>query len=153
MSECTGVALPTALELVAYGTPAPQGSKRHVGGGRMIESSLELQPWRESVKLAARALIEPYGDDWRPWDGPIRVRAVFTLRKPLSAPKTRRTYPISKPDVSKLIRSTEDALTDAGVWRDDSRVIGYERLEKVYPGEDPESLTSPGVRLRIWRVE
>jgi Holliday junction resolvase RusA-like endonuclease len=153
MSQCTGVALPTELEIVVYGSPAPQGSKRHVGGGRMIESSAALRPWREAVKAAARALIEPWEPEWRPWDGPIRVRAVFTLRKPLSAPKRRRTYPVGKPDVSKLARSTEDALTDAGVWRDDARVIEYERLAKVFPGEDPEALTSPGVRLLIRRVE
>ena len=36
-----------------YGQPAPQGSKRHVGGGRMIESSKAVAPWREAVKWAA----------------------------------------------------------------------------------------------------
>jgi len=31
------------------GIPAPQGSKRHVGGGRMVESSRSLPEWRASV--------------------------------------------------------------------------------------------------------
>ena len=37
------------------GTPAPQGSKRHVGGGRMIESSKKVEPWREAVARVASA--------------------------------------------------------------------------------------------------
>lgn len=37
-----------------YGEPAPQGSKRHVGGGRMIESSAKVKPWRQDVVAAAR---------------------------------------------------------------------------------------------------
>jgi hypothetical protein len=32
------------------GHPAPQGSKRHVGGGRMVESSRAVGPWREAVR-------------------------------------------------------------------------------------------------------
>ena len=55
----------------------------------------------------------------------------------------------ANPDLSKLLRSTEDALTDAGLWADDARVVEYERLAKVYPGEDPEALPVPGVRIEI----
>ena len=61
----------------------------------------------------------------------------------------RRTHPCRTPDLSKLARSTEDALTTAGLWRDDARVVEYTRLAKVYPGEDPESLSSPGVRIVV----
>lgn len=145
MAEC--------MKFDVYGEPAPQGSKRHVGSGRMIESSAKVKPWRDDVKAAAEAAIGSERADWTPMDGPLRVRAVFTLRKPLSAPKRRRTYPDRTPDLSKLIRSTEDALTAAGLWRDDARVVEYERLAKVFPGEDPESLDAPGVRLSITRIE
>lgn len=74
---------------------------------------------------------------------------VFTLPKPLSAPKRRRTWPDKKPDLSKILRSTEDALTDSGIIRDDARIVSYSRLEKVYPGEDPEALEAPGVRITL----
>ena len=36
------------------GIPAPQGSKRHVGGGRMIESCKALKPWRDLIIADAR---------------------------------------------------------------------------------------------------
>jgi hypothetical protein len=37
-----------------YELPAPQGSKRHVGNGRMIESSTKVKPWRQAVIAAAK---------------------------------------------------------------------------------------------------
>lgn len=141
------------IEITVYGTPAPQGSKKFVGmvngHGMMVESSKKVKPWRQDVKAAA---IEARAGA-APIDGPIVVRMVFTMPKPLSAPKRKRSYPDKKPDLSKLARSTEDALTEAGIWRDDARVIGYQRLAKVFPGEDPEALDAPGVRITVMRIE
>lgn len=136
--------------IVVYGMPGPQGSKRHVGGGRMIESSKKVRPWRMDVKAVAESLMAKFGAS--PLDGPLRVRMVFTLPKPASAPKKRRTWPDRKPDVSKLARSTEDALTDAGLWKDDARVVEYARLAKVYPNEDPDALDRPGVRITVEEI-
>lgn len=141
------------MRIIVYGQPAPQGSKRFVGiskktgHGVMIESSSGVKPWRQDVVAAARAVMDAHGHTML--DGPLRVRMVFTLPKPASAPKRRVTHPDKKPDLSKLIRSTEDALTTAGVWRDDARVVEYERTAKVYPGEDAESLASPGCLIVI----
>lgn len=136
-----------------YGMPAPQGSKRHVGNGRMIESSKKVTPWRQDVRLEATMTIaeweRAHGKKWTPLDCPLRVRMVFTMPKPASAPKKRRTYPMRTPDLSKLLRSTEDALTSAGFWKDDARVVEYARAAKVFPGEDPESLNVPGVRIVV----
>lgn len=141
------------IEIVVYGNPAPQGSKKFVGivngHGMMVESSKKVKPWRQDVKAAALAVRN--GNP--PLEGPIIARMVFTIPKPVSAPKRKRTYPDKKPDLSKLVRSTEDALTDAGIWRDDARVVGYQRLAKVFPGEDPEALDAPGVRITVMRIE
>nr|WP_307936983.1 RusA family crossover junction endodeoxyribonuclease [Salinispora arenicola] len=137
----------SALTIIAFGRPAPQGSKRHVGKGVMIESSKAVKPWRDDVKAAAEHVIRGH-PHWRPLDEPLAVSMVFTLPKPASAPKRRRTWPMRLPDLSKLIRSTEDALTDAGIWRDDARVVEC-AARKVYPGEDQSALTSPGVVIRV----
>lgn len=140
------------IEIRAYGIPGPQGSKRFVGvskagKGLMVESSKKVMPWREAVKWAAiHARGKAHASTL---DGPLFVSMVFTLAKPKSAPKSRKTYPKTKPDLSKLARSTEDALTDAGLWTDDARVVEYTRLAKVYPGEDADSLDSPGVVIRV----
>ena len=45
----------TFLRINVLGTPAPQGSKRHVGRGIMVESSRLVGPWREAVKAAVAA--------------------------------------------------------------------------------------------------
>lgn len=133
------------LTVIVHGLPAPQGSKRHVGNGVMIESSKNVKPWREAVKHAA---LDALGRAQYSFSGPVILEIVFTLPKPKSAPKNRITYPDKKPDISKLIRSTEDALTDAGVWEDDARVIDEHAL-KVFPGEHPDALPHPGAVIRI----
>lgn len=147
------------IEIVASGSPAPQGSKSFKGmhGGRAIlaESSRHVKPWRDAVRadalLARQEWARRHGR-WTPLDEALVVEMVFTVPKPASAPKRRRTWPMRMPDVSKLCRSTEDALTDAGIWRDDARVVGYDRLMKVYPGEDRDALDAPGAVIRIYRL-
>ena len=139
--------------ILVFGNPAPQGSKKFVGlnkqgRGIMVESSKKVRPWRQDVKAAAEAVRA----DGPMLDEPLRVRMVFTMPKPASAPKRKKTYPSKKPDLSKLVRSTEDALTDAGIWRDDSRVVEC-TARKVFPNEDPEALSAPGVRIEIELAE
>lgn len=150
------------MTITVYGSPAPQGSKKFMGirGGKgiMVESSKAVKPWREAVKCAALELIIGSGlgaltsvNQWGRIDGPIEVRMVFTVPKPKSAPKRIRTYPDRKPDLSKLVRSTEDALTDAGVWEDDARIVRCV-ASKCYPGEGLDSLQIPGAVIRIRQV-
>lgn len=156
------------ITIRVYGTPAPQGSKRHVGRGVMVESSKKVKPWREAVKQAALDLIMVASDTGQltagfPLDGPLLVEFAFTFARPKSHYRTGRNahllrdsappYPAVVPDLSKLIRSTEDALTDAGVWTDDSRVVAYRDPRKVYAGSaDPDALHAPGAVIRVWEV-
>lgn len=113
------------------GAPAPQGSKRHVGRGILIESSKAVGPWRERVALAAhshaRGLIP----------GPVHVRLNFVMPRPKSAPRRSTPPAVKRPDVDKLARAVLDALTD--VWiEDDSHVThltATKRLAEI--GEEP----------------
>lgn len=147
----------STFRLTVYGIPGPQGSKTPKGRNRrtgrlvMVESSKKVKPWREAVQAAALTALNEMTREQRrafPFDGPLAVRMVFTLPKPASAPKRTRTWPIHYPDVSKLARSTEDALTKV-IWADDARVVEYDRLAKVFPFEDPEALPEPGVLIEI----
>lgn len=150
----------SVIRFEVRGTPAPQGSKSYKGmskSGRaiLVESSKKVRPWRQDVKEAAESWMVFHGRSTGlhgPIDAPVALRMVFTLKKPTSAPKTRRTFPMRTPDLSKLARSTEDALVDAGLISDDARIIGYDRLWKVYPNEDPESLPCPGVVIEVREV-
>jgi crossover junction endodeoxyribonuclease RusA len=130
--------------ITVIGEPAPQGSKRHVGKGIMIESSQKVKPWREAVVWASReagARVE----------GPVEMRIVFTVRKPKGAPKNKRTWPDRKPDLDKLQRSTLDALVTAGAIEDDARVIRI-NAAKVFPMEGTDALDVPGAVIEIRRA-
>jgi crossover junction endodeoxyribonuclease RusA len=125
------------MTITVYGIPAPQGSKRFVGHaksgrGIMVESSAKVKPWREAVRSEAchAMTMASTSVPMLPIAGAVRVTMVFTLPRPKSAKKG--AVPSKKPDLSKLVRGTEDALTDAGVWEDDARVIRI-TAEKHYP--------------------
>lgn len=142
------------IEFTVIGMPAPQGSKKFVGltkagRGLLVESSKKVKPWRMDVKAAAEIVRKSIPATL---DGPLWVSMVFTLPKPASAPKKRRSWPDKKPDLSKLVRSTEDAISDAGLWADDARVVEYGRLAKVFPLEDPSALPVPGVRVMVRQI-
>lgn len=154
------------FRIAVYGHPAPQGSKRHVGRGVMVESSKYVKTWREDVRAAALGAIRCCNDpDCRtlrhpyPLDGPLVARMVFSFARPKSHYRTGRNAhllrdnasarPTSPPDISKLQRSTEDSLTDVAVWVDDARVVEYERAAKVWCGDDPEALDAPGALIVV----
>lgn len=145
------------MQITVYGIPAPQGSKRFVGlsksgRGILAESSKKVKPWREAVKwaaLEARALEHSKDEvEGVRFVGPVSVSITFTLPKPKSAPKSRVTYPDRKPDIDKLVRSTFDALTEAGVLEDDARVVEL-TAAKVFPGEGDGSLEVPGAVIVV----
>jgi len=159
----TGPSFPTWAEgvtapfsgVVVYGVPQPQGSKTPMGlrGGRhvLVESNaVRLRPWRALVTAGA---VEFIGADPNargcPMDGPLSLLLTFTMPRPKSAPK-RVTRPFRKPDLSKLIRAVEDALTDAGVWHDDAQIVTV-TATKRYVG-DAMALDRPGVEIGVYSL-
>jgi Holliday junction resolvase RusA-like endonuclease len=143
------------VHITVYGIPRPQGSKRSLGVNAktgknvIVDANARVREWRRDVMDAAREVIT---DDagFQPFTGPLQVFMVFTFMRPPSVPRRKRSHPAVKPDVVKLARATEDALTAAGVWIDDALVVDYGRLAKVYAGEDPDALTSPGCSIEIY---
>lgn len=130
------------LDFFAGGPPVPQGSKNaYVRGGRavLVDANPRLKAWRAAVRSAAEAAIEDAG--WETLDEPCRVHLDFTMPAPK---RPRWAVPAVKPDLDKLTRAVFDALTDAGVWRDDSRVVSME-VSKKY--EDDEAV--PGVWVEV----
>jgi crossover junction endodeoxyribonuclease RusA len=123
----------SVITFTVPGKPAPQGSKRHVGRGILVESSREVGPWRERVALVARGAM-----DGRPIiTGAVAIDVEFVLPRPKSTPKRRTPLATKKPDLDKLIRAAGDAITDV-VIADDSQVVdlhGTKRLAEI--GEPP----------------
>jgi Holliday junction resolvase RusA-like endonuclease len=142
------------VHFTVCGTPATQGSKRaFVTRGAAPRAVLvdnnpgKLRPWRDAVRYAAAEAMAGRP----PLEGPVIVRIVFAIARPKSHPKTRRTWPTGKlaGDVDKLVRAVFDALTDAGVFGDDSQVVQVAAF-KDFAGFGPaEDMTAPGADILI----
>ena len=103
----------TSLHISLLGRPSPQGSKRHVGGGRMVEASKYLPAWRKAVTSDAIASVEDAS--WDTPAGPVELTVSFYLERPTSIKQAKRPLPIKPPDLDKLVRAICDALSDARV--------------------------------------
>ncbi|MBC3186381.1 RusA family crossover junction endodeoxyribonuclease [Corynebacterium sp. zg-331] len=111
----------TRIKLFVPGLPAPQGSKRHVGGGRLVESSKNVKSWRSTIARTAREHIT------QPLEGPIELHVDFHMPRPKNWGCKRNDPMIQRPDLDKLLRAVDDALTGVA-FRDDSqvtRLIGH----------------------------
>lgn len=133
------------LILTVFGKPITQGSKTRTRFGMRDDNAVTLKPWREAVKTAA---LDAMAGRVR-LDGPVVVEILATFDRPKSAPKHRRVWPITRSsgDADKIIRAILDALTDAGVWRDDSQVVAVTAV-KVHVG-DLGALHIPGARILV----
>lgn len=125
----------TALTFFVVGTPAPQGSKRYLKPGVMVESSKRVAPWRADVRAAAEAALNGDPDAFLPlWDGPIDLNVVFYFPRPKSHYGTGRNagtlkesaplFHTQAPDCDKLARAVGDALTSV-VFADDKTIIRW----------------------------
>jgi len=130
------------------GIPAPGGSKKgfaipdkkRPGKYRAIltEDSRRSKPWRQSVEWGAREVFR---------DAPLQVAIAVIFKFFMPRPKSHYgkrglrpsapAMPTVKPDVTKLIRSTEDALKGIA-WIDDSMIVD-QHGRKVY-GDRPGAL-------------
>lgn len=135
------------------GQPAAQGSKRHVGNGRMVEMSKKVGPWREAVKAGIAMDLGP-----KPTQlvGPLKVVITFWFQRPKYHYRTTGhlkagapEWMDKSPDIDKCLRSTFDALTDCGVIRDDSQIVAVV-VEQRYI---TDLQTAPGAGVSVWEIE
>jgi Holliday junction resolvase RusA-like endonuclease len=122
------------MTFYVHDRPAPQGSKRIYPNGGMKESSPGLGNWRAAVVHAA---LNAKGDIGSgvifPKPMPLRLSITFHFKRPKNHYRTGKFqdqlkpdaphYMAQMPDLSKLIRATEDAITQAAVWTDDAQVV------------------------------
>jgi Holliday junction resolvase RusA-like endonuclease len=133
------------ISFTVPGTPAPGGSKKAFVNPRMgrvvvTDDAKNNAGWRQRVSVFARQAMEGRP----PLDGPLALVLVFSVRRPKGHYGTGRNggrlkaqfedaRPISKPDLTKLIRAAEDAMTGI-VWHDDAQVV-MQQTSKRYGDE------------------
>jgi len=148
------------LSVIVHGVPGPQGSKRHVGNGRMIESSAKVKPWRDAVVAAVGREMTRTG--WVQVTGPVSLGITFFLARPKGHYGTGRNagtlrksapaYPAVKPDADKLIRSTQDALTTVGAWRDDAQAVDLFVCKRYAAPNVDIGATFPGCLISLQEI-
>ena len=127
----------TAISWTSTGIPAPQGSKRHVGRGIMIEANKALPAWREQVVYdvinAAGGHVFTEGVSINLAFQFPRLKAHFNS-KGLLKPKAPTVHTV-KPDIDNLEKFVLDAL-NGFVWKDDSQIWCVEKRKtyNLYPG-------------------
>lgn len=133
---------PFLVSFTVLGIPAPQGSFRAAYSEKskrafLVQSCKRTMPWRQEVAAVAAKAMKGLAL----LDGAAELTVYCFLPRPRShygkhglrpsAPK----YPTPKPDLSKMVRAIEDALTGV-VWTDDSRVVSQHN-HKLYADSEP----------------
>lgn len=137
------------IKFFVPGLPKPGGSKtampirnRATGeyltkNGRLIINMVETsdnKDWKASAKQFAQEATKSLGG-FSPLTQAVILRITFVMPRPKAhygsgknADKLKESAPqhhLQKPDLTKLIRCLEDALTGV-LWRDDVQIIGQD---------------------------
>jgi Holliday junction resolvase RusA-like endonuclease len=146
----------TRIEFTVLGKPQPGGSKKWLPrkgriGGRplVVDDNPKTKPWQALVSAAAYDAL----DGQPPLEGPLLLEIDFYLTRPAGhygSGRNRQTikpssprFPAVRPDVTKLIRAVEDALTGLA-WRDDAQVVTQTARKRYGHPERAEIL--------VWQV-
>jgi crossover junction endodeoxyribonuclease RusA len=111
----------------------------------MIESSKYLADWREQIRQASATYLFQLA--------PIETAVGLTLTFYMPRPKSHfdskgelkasaaLAKPTGRPDLSKLVRAVEDAITNSKLWRDDSLVTACHAWKHYAPPGKPTGVS------------
>ena len=126
---------------------APQGSKKHVGNGIMVETCKRLKSWRNQVNLRAKLIVDEVITE------PVEIEVVFWFKRPLKhylpTGTVRQSAPVyitnkNKGDIDKHCRALLDSLTKSAI-ADDSQVVSLHAVKKYC---ETESQTGANIKIR-----
>lgn len=133
------------LTFDVHGVPAPKGSLKHVGNGRLVEQLKASGPWMTRVRAAALAAAHDTG--WVHDGAGVRVEVEFVIPRPKTV---RRALPVTRrADLDKLCRAVLDAITTVpprptkgkpgkpGLITDDSAVVDLVASKRYPAGDAP----------------
>jgi Holliday junction resolvase RusA-like endonuclease len=143
----------TSWAVKVYGTPAPKGSMKCIGGrGRhqLVNSNPNTKPWQQRIAEAAAELVAQSPEDF-PLEGPLRLMVTTTVARPKSV--TREwPYTVGTGDTDKHYRALLDGLEQGGVLTNDVQVVQLGG-GKAYPDSPGDyQLEHPGAYIRIYRL-
>ncbi len=140
-----GACVTDPLSFVVLGRPQPAGSKKAFAvrrGGELtgrvavVDDAKHSRSWKHDVAVVARQAVAGAPV----LEGPLDLDVVFVVARPKGHYGTGRNLrqirasapalPTVKPDVTKLLRAVEDALTGV-IYRDDAQIV-KQHAEKHY---------------------
>lgn len=115
----------------------------------VIDDCKESKNWRSTVALFARSHLPP---GFTLMTEPLKVEFTFYRSRPqghsgkkgLNKHGLETPYPVTKPDVLKLARAVEDALTQV-IWVDDAQIVSELILKRYCCVQNP----NPGVLIVV----
>ena len=118
------------VNFVVYGKPISQGSKKAFvirGTNRACiveDNKKDLRAWRKQVQVEAAQAM----NGQMLLDGPLHASILFYMMRPKSVSEKNRPWPDVRPDLSKITRAVEDALSGT-VYRDDAQIVTMNMLK------------------------
>ncbi len=128
------------ISFYVAGEPKPAGSKRAVikNGKIVIFDTAKNRQWKKDVGTVAKIAMKKFGIN-KPIEQPVCMKLRFDLKK-----SAKHNKPVVKPDLTKLVRCVEDAMTGI-VYKDDALII-EQHCFKQYADK-------PGVHITIKTLE
>jgi Holliday junction resolvase RusA-like endonuclease len=133
------------IAFVVPGRAQPAGSKRafpfRKKDGRLGVAVSDANPkargWKERVALVASEAMNGSA----PWTGPLVLKVSIHFLRPKTHMKksgevrgSAPSLPATRPDITKLLRACEDALTGV-VWKDDAQIVQQVATKTYSPVE------------------
>jgi Holliday junction resolvase RusA-like endonuclease len=169
--EGAATAAPSAFAFYVPGKPMTAGSKRAFvnpktgraiiteAGGKEVQE--RKRTWRGDLRMAAADTLEEVGAEMSE-AGALAVTFVEVRKRPSSHLTTGRAAglvkdwarplrPATRPDLLKVARAAEDALTGV-LWADDAQIV-EERLYKVFGDQVGLSPRAEGLYVEVREAE
>lgn len=137
-ANCQLPTLPTmnSLEFFVPGNPVAQPRPRAVRRGKSVGvyNPGTADRWKQAIAWCA---VQAVRSSWDPIK-PVSLVLIFTFSRPAKPHADWPEHHAQKPDLDNLTKAAMDALTDAGVWRDDALVCQCTALKRwAEPGFEP----------------
>ena len=128
--------LPIRLYVLGEPKAQPRAKARRCGGFVQMYTPATAKEWKGLIADAVKPFLSK-----APIDCALLVELVFYMPRPKAHFKKsglRDTAPYwhtNKPDSDNLTKAVFDAITDTGLWRDDS-LVAHTTCRKVYADND-----------------